>query len=336
MLSKLEIITADLTKQKVDCIVNAAKSSLDKGEGVCGAVYEAAGEEQLAKACSEIGHCHTGDVVLTPAFNLDAKYIIHAVGPRWVNGNIGERDRLYNCYQSAMEMAKQLDCHSIAFPLISSGVFGFPKDVAWQVAIQSISDFQLQHEDYELNASMVNLDPQITAIGQTVMKELRPETDINEFIFFWKENEENGLFATRYRSDMIVEGIHYHSAEQYYMAKKALLFDDIKQYYLIMSETDPKRCKTHGQNIKGFDPEIWNECREQVALHANLWKFMQNPELKAALLATGSKLLVYANPHDPVWGIALRSEDESAMIPGRWKGRNLQGRILMQVRAYLA
>lgn len=334
MLGKLEIVAGDLTKQSVDCIVNAAQSDLEKGKGVCGAVFDAAGEEQLTDACRKIGHCHTGDVVVTPAFNLDARYIIHAVGPRWVNGNIGEADRLYNCYQSALEECKQLGCNTIAFPLISSGIFGFPVEVAWQTAIQSVTDYQLQHENYPIDVRMVNLSSEITAIGQKTLQVLRPEQTADSFVFFWKENEENGFLATRYRSDITYEGLSYHSAEQYYMAKKALMFEDIKQYFLIMSETDPKRCKAHGQAIQGYNEDIWSTCREEVAFNANLLKFQQNPELRDALLATGDKILAFANPHDVNWGIALKQDDENALVPGLWKGRNLQGIILMKVREY--
>ena len=131
----IQIIKKGITKLEVDAIVNAANSQLQAGGGVCGAIFEEAGYKELTAACRKIGHCETGSAVITPGFSLKAKYIIHAVGPIWNGGNSGEAKFLHGSYFSALEFAKANGCHSIGFPLISSGIFGYPKDKAWKEAI---------------------------------------------------------------------------------------------------------------------------------------------------------------------------------------------------------
>ncbi|WP_394120050.1 macro domain-containing protein [Planococcus donghaensis] len=142
----LEIIRDDITKVKADAIVNAANSELQMGGGVCGAIFRAAGAEQLQKACDEIGHCPVGASVFTDSFRLPSQYIIHTVGPIWRGGNEGEEKLLRSCYRNSLELARSLDCASIAFPLISSGIYGYPKEQAKQVAVSEIEKFIQEHE----------------------------------------------------------------------------------------------------------------------------------------------------------------------------------------------
>lgn len=144
-----EIIRNDITKMKVDAVVNAANISLQQGGGVCGAIFEAAGSKLLQKACDEIGGCKVGDAVITKGFNLPAKYIIHTPGPIWQDGYHKEAELLYNCYWNSLELAKANDLNSIAFPLISSGIYGYPKDQALHIAINAIGQFLL-HNDMEI------------------------------------------------------------------------------------------------------------------------------------------------------------------------------------------
>lgn len=140
-----EILKDDITKVKADAIVNAANSDLQMGGGVCGAIFRAAGAEELQKACDEIGHCPVGAAVFTDGFRLSS-YIIHTVGPIWRGGNEGEEKLLRSCYRNSLELAKSLECASIAFPLISSGIFGYPKEQAKQVAVSEIERFIEEHE----------------------------------------------------------------------------------------------------------------------------------------------------------------------------------------------
>lgn len=140
------IISGDLTEMETDAVVNAANSGLRPGGGVCGAIFAAAGYEDLERACSALGHCETGHAVLTEGFALKAKYVIHAVGPVWRGGGEGEAELLRKCYQNALLLAKEHRCHSVAFPLISSGIYGFPKDKALECAKEAIGDFLTVHE----------------------------------------------------------------------------------------------------------------------------------------------------------------------------------------------
>ncbi len=141
-----EIVRNDITKMDVDVIVNAANSQLQMGGGVCGAIFQAAGAAQLQAACNEIGSCPVGGAVMTEAFQLPAKRIIHTVGPIWRGGSNKEQQQLENCYLNTLQLAIAEGYESIAFPLISSGIYGYPKDQALQVAISTISSFLMKHD----------------------------------------------------------------------------------------------------------------------------------------------------------------------------------------------
>lgn len=137
------IVRGDVVKMKVDAIVNAANTSLQIGGGVCGAVFRTAGEDQLRRECERIGGCEAGKAVITRGFALPAKHIIHAVGPIWRGGLAGEAIILRECYKSSLEIAKKYRFSSIAFPLISSGTFGYPKDQALNIAVDELGKFAL-------------------------------------------------------------------------------------------------------------------------------------------------------------------------------------------------
>ena len=143
-----------------------------EGGGVCGAIFREAGSEDLTKACKAIGGCKTGSAVITPAFRLPAKYIIHAVGPRWNGGNNGEEELLYGAYASSLELAKENDCHSIAFPVISAGIFGYPKKEAWRVAIQACNDFIVQNQGYDISIFFAVLDSEMMDLGSEALEEI--------------------------------------------------------------------------------------------------------------------------------------------------------------------
>ncbi len=130
---------ADITTLETDAIVNAANESLAAGGGVCGAIHRAAGPE-LARACAMIGRCPTGEARLTPGFRLPAKYVIHAVGPMWRGGSEGEAELLASAYHSAMRLAAEHGLGSIAFPAISTGIYGYPLDQATGIAVSAVRE----------------------------------------------------------------------------------------------------------------------------------------------------------------------------------------------------
>ena len=144
-----EIIKGDIIKIKVDAIVNAANTQLLAGAGVCGAIFQAAGYSELQAACDKVSPIQTGGAVATPAFKLNAKIIIHTAGPIWSGGNHNEVESLKNCYTNSLKITVDNDCRSIAFPLISSGIYGVPKDIAMNAAKSAIEEF-LKKQDIQV------------------------------------------------------------------------------------------------------------------------------------------------------------------------------------------
>ena len=156
-----------------------------------------------------------------------------------------------------------------------------------------------------------------------------------DIILFWHEWEQHGFLSNWYDAPFVSEGIRYRHVEQYMMAKKALLFGDLDSYRLEMETVLPAECKALGRLIKGFDPTVWDPCREEIVYNANLAKFTQHPDLAALLKATGNAVLAEANPVDAIWGIALAPDDPLAADPANWQGQNLLGKILMRIREEL-
>ena len=168
------LVRNDIVNMRVDAIVNAANSSLAPGGGVCGAIFAAAGRTALDKACRAIGNCDVGSAVITPGFDLPARYVIHAVGPIWQGGSRGEADLLHSCYTRALHLARENSCESIAFPLISSGIFGYPKPQALRVAINAIEEFLLK---YEMQVYLVIFDRAALLISERLYENIQRYID---------------------------------------------------------------------------------------------------------------------------------------------------------------
>ncbi len=152
MNQKIEIIKGDITTMKVDVIVNAANSSLLGGGGVDGAIHRAGGP-QILEDCQAVrarqGGCPTGEAVITRAGKLPAQYVIHTVGPVWHGGQNQEPEKMANCYRNSLQLAVDHGCRTIAFPNISTGIYGYPKEAAAKIALETVTEFLSQHDEIE-------------------------------------------------------------------------------------------------------------------------------------------------------------------------------------------
>ena len=169
----LQLVRNDITKMQVDAIVNAANETLLGGSGVDGAIHQAAGPELLAE-CRTLHGCKTGQAKITKGYHLPAKFVIHTVGPVWEGGSYGERELLVSAYRSSLELALEHRCETVAFPLISSGVFGYPKDQALKVAVDTIGDFLLQHD---MTVYLVIFDKAAYTIGGKLFSDIAAYID---------------------------------------------------------------------------------------------------------------------------------------------------------------
>ena len=172
-MNTIEIRKINITDLAADAVVNAANEGLWAGSGVCGAIFSAAGYDRLEAACDAIGHCDTGSAVITPGFRLKAKYIIHAVGPRWTDGAHGEPELLYSAYRRSLELAVEHGCGVIGFPLISAGIFGYPAEQAWRRALEACRDFITEGNQIDV-VFAVRRESNLQQ-GMKVLREVAPE-----------------------------------------------------------------------------------------------------------------------------------------------------------------
>lgn len=170
----LHIVHNDITEMDTDIIVNAANSYLQAGGGVCGAIFNKAGRYELQQECNTLGYVETGKAVITKGYNLKAKYIVHAVGPVYKDGKYNERELLVNSYLNSLRLAIDYKCKSISFPLISSGIYGYPKKEALEVAVGTISRFLLE---YDLEVYIVVYDRQAVTLSEKLFSDIKHYID---------------------------------------------------------------------------------------------------------------------------------------------------------------
>lgn len=166
-----EIIRGDITEFDADAVVNAANSRLFPGGGVCGALFNKAGYDELFAECAKIGHCSRGGAVITRGYALKARHIIHTVGPIWQGGEFGEDAQLSACYTNSLALAQREGLRSIAFPLISAGIFGYPQDRALTCAVQTIGAYLASHE--EMDVYLILFDTRDKALGEALFPKLK-------------------------------------------------------------------------------------------------------------------------------------------------------------------
>ena len=186
------MIRNDITKVTADAIVNPANRNLLQGSGTSRAIYQAAGEQELTAACEAIGRCDLGRAVCTPAFGLPAKYIFHAVCPAWQGGGFGEAEQLAGAYHSALELAAEYHCESVAFPLLSSGNYGYPKEQAFRIAVDTITQYVMERD---LTVYLVLYDRHSLAVSRRLF------TSVEEYIddHYVAQNDEGYQFDRRRR-----------------------------------------------------------------------------------------------------------------------------------------
>lgn len=170
----LTIVRQDITKMKTDAIVNAANTALRAGDGVCGAIFEAAGKEDLQEACDRLAPIVTGEAVVTPGFGLPAKFVIHTAGPIYKDGRHGEEELLRASYRNSLKRAVENRLKSIAFPLISGGIYGYPKEKAFRVATAEIRDFLSNHD---LDVYLVVFDSEAFQISRKLLGDVESYLD---------------------------------------------------------------------------------------------------------------------------------------------------------------
>lgn len=176
------IIRNDITKMKVDAIVNAANTALQMGGGVCGAIFKAAGVSELQVACDILSPIQTGEAVITPGFKLPAKFIIHTAGPVYNDGKHGEETQLRSCYVNSFKRATENKCESIAFPLISSGIYSYPKEEALRVATATIQEFLAEHD---MDVFLAVFDKAAFEISESLIGEVDSYIDEHYVDEYW-------------------------------------------------------------------------------------------------------------------------------------------------------
>ena len=350
----------NLIDYPVDAIVIETDEYLDGTGGIRDDVFHAAGADQLLKACEEIGFCPIGYAAITPGFNLKAKYIIHAGAPYWLGGNANEPHELYSAYRQSLELAAENGCKSVGLQLLSIR-YGYPVHRAWRRALLACRDFLEENPGIRMDITFAVPDYEIALEGMKVLwdvlpPELAAHTSLGlarqitlseriitkgtlktycgetEAIFFNEAEDSNGFLSNAYPTEFELDKVVYTSVEQCLSNQRCLMADDWSKAFRVMESIDAEEQRSIASKVKLRNENVWVGTRQALCMRALHAKFEQNPGLKRDLLRTGDAVLVKYGAEDPVWGCGLDLEDCEEPDVWEWKGMNLLGFALMELR----
>ncbi|MCR4813828.1 MAG: macro domain-containing protein [Lachnospiraceae bacterium] len=286
----LQIIRNDITKVKADAIVNTANPQPIIGAGTDSAIYKAAGENELLAERKKIGKIARGEIAVTPAFGLKAKYIIHTVGPAWNGGDKGEFDILRSCYRKSLDKAAELGCKSIAFPLIATGVYHFPKSEALKIAMNEISSF-LMREDTEMNVKLVVFDDSAFRLSRNLFFQVESYIDDEDVIKI--HQKEYGIS----KKDFERERERYRSELEYYESlegENSTVYRNNRVYPTGgLPEDDEDSFKPKGKKLteETFDKSLYmKDKKEDTAFQDHLMKLLVEKDLSSPVVYKSSNI----------------------------------------------
>ena len=355
----IRTVQGDITKADfVDAIVNSAGNPSDGGSGVNNAIHKAAGPG-LAAEYKKHKECKTGEAVITRAYRLPCKKVIHTKGPVWAGGNNNEIKLLADCYKNSLRIARDYPeyvgppknpafelspgIRRIAFPSISTGIHGCPLKKAAYTAAHAIYDFLTEKPHNIDEIYLVLYDHDTKDAYDKAFSMLSAELNLKEraddqipIIGFYHEYETYGCFCNWYPAEFDYAGKHFANSEQFMMYQKVMMFGREDLAEKIMQTSDPKQCKAiAGQPFPEFISATWEATCYTIVKRGVKAKFSQNTGIRNVLLHTKDALLAECSPIDPKWGIGIALDNHDWMDVSKWKGKNYLGRILMEVREEL-
>ena len=251
----LQIIRNDITKVECDAIVNAANSTLLGGGGVDGAIHRAAGRGLLFE-CMKLGGCKVGQAKITKGYNLPSKYVIHTVGPKWKGGRNGEKELLINCYKNSLALAKENKCESVAFPLISSGVYGYPMNEVFKVAVDTVAEFLMQND---MLVYIVVYNKNALATSSKLFTDIAQYIDDN---YVAEHSTYDDRRINNLGESMPLPQTRFLDSEDYYAPEESVLLSDY--YCMAMPPYESPKYSSH--NLDEFLKETIDESFSEMLL----------------------------------------------------------------------